>query len=241
MPPLLEYVTEIFLRASVAGEIRGGVDIGDPESDGFVKNREGISERLAFVDRSRAEPQNRHADAGLSENAMWKLLHQMHLITHVGRRQFLYGLLCVGALLHSTVSLASEQPHLVFRAPEHLRPVATRLESMGWPSYRYALELAGLKHPGPAIHVHLVPEHAEMVRHVPEWVSGYAHGASSSIVLFPQRVRSYPARAIEDLLVHEVAHIFNSREPFLAGLMKESQRLRLGHGILKIVRGCCGR
>ena len=82
---------------------------------------------------------------------------------------------------------------------------------MGWPYYSYAMELAGLAHPGPDIRVYVVPETSELGAQLPSWVSGYAVGEASTIVLFAQRVHSYPARAIEDLLVHEVTHILNYR------------------------------
>ena len=120
-------------------------------------------------------------------------------------------LLIACLLLQSNVSRAVEQPHLIFRTPERFLPVAKRLETMTSSSYSYARELAGLDCPGPVIDVHLVPERSEVVSQIPAWVSGYARGESSIVVLFPQRVHSYPARAIEDLLVHEVAHIFNYR------------------------------
>ena len=82
---------------------------------------------------------------------------------------------------------------------------------MGWPYYSYAMDLAGLAHPGPAIRVYVVPETSELGAQLPSWVSGFANGEMSTIVLFAERVHSYPARAIEDLLVHEVAHILNHR------------------------------
>ncbi len=89
---------------------------------------------------------------------------------------------------------------------------------MGWPYYSYAMQLAGLGHPGPAIHVYVVLESAQFGAQFPSWVSGFANGEASTIVLFAERVHSYPARAIEDLLVHEVSHILNYRATHGGGI-----------------------
>tara|TARA_B100001971_G_C18206852_1_gene548171 strand:+ start:534 stop:1433 length:900 start_codon:yes stop_codon:yes gene_type:complete len=106
---------------------------------------------------------------------------------------------------------AANPPHLIFEAPESLQPIVKRLNNMGWPHYSYAMKLAGLDYPGPAILVYVVPETSQLGAQLPPWVSGFANGEASTIVLLAERVHSYPARAIEDLLVHEVAHILNHR------------------------------
>ena len=69
------------------------------------------------------------------------------------------------------------------------------------------MTLAGLTHPGPPINVLLIAEDAELARTTPEWISGFAEGSRSLVVLFPDRARGYPLDSLETLLHHEVAHV----------------------------------
>ena len=176
-----------------------------------MKNGSRIFGISPVSNRGSAESENRHADTGFSKDALGNFGHGKHLITRAWERQFLQFLVILCLLIQPNPLNAANPPHLIFEAPKSLQPVAKRLKTMGWPYYSYAMELAGLVHPGPAIRVYVVPETSEVGAQLPSWVSGFANGEMSTIVLFAERVHSYPARAIEDLLVHEVAHILNHR------------------------------
>jgi hypothetical protein len=69
------------------------------------------------------------------------------------------------------------------------------------------VELVGLERPGPVIRVVLVPEDQPLARQTPRWIQGFAVGAESAVVLFPERVPSYPYDSLDSLLAHEVAHV----------------------------------
>lgn len=142
---------------------------------------------------------------------MVKMKHEGHLITPPKKRQFSQLLLVLCILFQSSGSFAVEPPHLIFQAPERFMPFVKRIKSMEGPYYGHALELAGLAHPGPPIQIHLVSENFGVRSQLPMWVSGYALGKHSVVVLLPERVHSYPAHGIEDLVVHEVSHILNYR------------------------------
>ncbi len=176
-----------------------------------MKNFSHIFGSAPGVNLSRSNPENRYTDAWFSKNSVRDFWHRKHLITRAWERQFLQLLVIFFLVLQVNTTNAANPPHLTFEAPESLQPVAKRLETMGWPYYSYAMELAGLAHAGPGIRVYVVPDTSELGAQLPPWVSGFANGEMSAIVLFAERVHSYPARAIEDLLVHEVAHILNYR------------------------------
>ena len=67
------------------------------------------------------------------------------------------------------------------------------------------LARAGLALP-PEIEVTLVPEDDARAKAIPAWVVGFASG-SRHIVMFPERVLSYPYDSLESVLRHEVAHL----------------------------------
>jgi hypothetical protein len=73
------------------------------------------------------------------------------------------------------------------------------------------VQLVGLQDAGPAIRVVLAPETSDLARQTPDWIAGFAVGASDLIVIFPQRSPVYPNNSLEDVLRHEVAHVLISR------------------------------
>jgi LPXTG-motif cell wall-anchored protein len=81
-----------------------------------------------------------------------------------------------------------------------------RLESLPSSSFDDIVQFLGVS-PGPAIHVGLSPETSDMARSVAPWISGFALGESSLVVLFPARSPGYPDQTLEDVLRHEVAHV----------------------------------
>jgi hypothetical protein len=103
-------------------------------------------------------------------------------------------------------SLAA-QPRLAISAPRELADAAATLRA--YPVSRLAgvVELVGLADPGAPVRVVLVPEAAPLARQTPRWISGFAVGAEGVVVLFPERVPSYPYDSLDALLAHEVAHV----------------------------------
>ena len=71
--------------------------------------------------------------------------------------------------------------------------------------------LTGLADAGAPIRVRLVPEEAGLARATPAWVAGFADASRDLVVLFPQRIGSYPYGSIEAVLQHEVAHVLTAR------------------------------
>jgi hypothetical protein len=73
------------------------------------------------------------------------------------------------------------------------------------------MELVGLDAPGPEIHVLLAPESSPLARNAPAWVAGYTDGVSNVVVLLGERTPSYPDGGLEEVLAHEVTHVFIHR------------------------------
>ncbi len=117
-------------------------------------------------------------------------------------------LLLVGILIAAAYPLAAAPaPELLVEAPPELAAVAREVRSFETDDFSAALLLTGLTGFSTPIRVVLVPETSPLAQDVPKWVSGYARGAESLIVLFPARVRSYPDRNLRALVHHEVAHV----------------------------------
>ncbi len=106
---------------------------------------------------------------------------------------------------------AQPPPTLEIEATALLAPARARLERFNHAHLADIVRLTGLEHPGPPIRVVLAEELSEWATHVPSWVAGYALGAQSLVVIFPNRSPRYPHDTLEDVLRHEVAHVLVSR------------------------------
>jgi len=106
---------------------------------------------------------------------------------------------------------AQTLPTLVIDAPATLEAVADDLRRLPREPLSTAMALAGLANPGSPINVLLIDEDAELARETPRWISGFADGPRSLVVMFPDRARSYPNDSLSTLLHHEVAHVLFSR------------------------------
>lgn len=73
------------------------------------------------------------------------------------------------------------------------------------------MQLAGVDRPGAPIVVILAAEGSDPARATPYWIAGFASGASSTVVLFPSRSPTYPHDSLEDVLLHEIAHVLITR------------------------------
>ena len=102
-------------------------------------------------------------------------------------------------------------PALTVEAPESLRAVAAQLGRLDIGRLAAVMQLVGLADPGNRIRVALVPEETRLARDAPPWVAAFADPDHDLIVLFPERIGSYPHDTLEVVLHHEVAHVLASR------------------------------
>jgi hypothetical protein len=82
---------------------------------------------------------------------------------------------------------------------------ASRIEAIDLDRLGANLARAGLTVP-PRIAVSLIPESDARARSVPNWVIGLAL-EPADIVIFPERVLSYPYNSLESVFRHEVTHL----------------------------------
>ncbi len=94
---------------------------------------------------------------------------------------------------------------LVVNALPSLESYAARIRGLDVAALTKALADAGLELP-PEIRVTLVPNADPDARAVPDWIVGFAVG-NRDIVIFPERVLTYPYDSIESVVRHEVAHL----------------------------------
>ena len=121
------------------------------------------------------------------------------------------GLALLLFLLGGLGAAAQAPPELVVEAPASLEAAAKRVRAVQPWKVAEVARLVGLEEPGPPIRVRIAPEGSELARAVAPWISGYAWSETGAVVLLPSRVPNYPASSLEDLLLHEVAHVLISR------------------------------
>ena len=102
-------------------------------------------------------------------------------------------------------------PSLVVDAPDRLAGVAAQARSFDLDQLASVMTLTGLREPGPPIQVVLSPEDSTIASETPAWVAGFAVSAQNLVVLFPERIGSYPHGSLESVLYHEVAHVLTGR------------------------------
>jgi hypothetical protein len=120
-------------------------------------------------------------------------------------------ILVATALLLAIAIPLDAVPPLRIDAPEELESVARRIEAMPAASLATLDRLIGTTADEAQIDVLLVPEGSLLAERTPSWVSGYAIGETSTIVLFPARAQRYPHNGLAELLRHEIAHIMIHR------------------------------
>ncbi len=128
-----------------------------------------------------------------------------------GRRALLYLLVLLAAGRAASQSPPWPAPELVVDAPDSLAAAARRVRSIEPRRLASLLGLLGLEQPGPPIRVVLAAEGSEAARNTPSWISGYAYSALGVVVLLPERAPAYPDSSLEELLLHEVAHVLIAR------------------------------
>lgn len=102
-------------------------------------------------------------------------------------------------------------PELVLEAPESLRPVAAQVGRLDAQRLSGVMRLLGVTDPGDRIRVLLVPESSRVARETVPWIAAFADPEHDLVVLFPERIGTYPHDSLEVVLHHEVAHILASR------------------------------
>jgi hypothetical protein len=111
------------------------------------------------------------------------------------------------AVMTAAAAAGRPSPELVIESPPDLSSVAAEVEAIGRRSFSTGLIMTGLLEFSSPIRVVLAAEEGETARRTPDWVSGFADGASRTIVLFPNRVSTYPDDDLMTLVHHEVAHV----------------------------------
>lgn len=106
---------------------------------------------------------------------------------------------------------AGDPPRLEVEAPAALAAEAARARGFDTGALASIMTLTGLVDAGAPIRVRLVPERAALARATPAWVAGFADASRDLVVLFPERIGSYPYRSLETVLQHEVAHVLTAR------------------------------
>jgi hypothetical protein len=94
---------------------------------------------------------------------------------------------------------------LAVEAPPSLTAAADRVRNIDHRQLSAAFARAGLDLP-PRVRVTLVPEDDPRARATPRWIVGQARDAHD-VVIFPDRVGSYPYGSLESVVWHEVAHL----------------------------------
>ncbi len=122
---------------------------------------------------------------------------------------------CFGALVWLvTVLVVHAEPlglQLRVEAPDELQAAARRIEALDSGEFSLAYTLTGAEPYLQPIRVVLAAEDSQIARRVPSWVGGFAVADEGLLVLFPQRVRSYPDRNLRVLVHHEVTHLLVAR------------------------------
>jgi hypothetical protein len=113
------------------------------------------------------------------------------------------------ALLASTCLALSAPPAAastpIVDAPPSLAALAERVVGIDMEALGRALARADLALP-PRVHITLVAEDEDRARQTPRWIVGQAYGAGE-IVIFPQRISSYPYDSLDTVVRHEIVHL----------------------------------
>ena len=104
-----------------------------------------------------------------------------------------------------------EPIELLVDAPPELEGVASYVRAFDTTRLVSVMRLTGLQDAGRPIRIVLVPEQSATAHDTPEWVAGFADSADDRVVLFPDRIGSYPYGTLDGVVYHEVAHVLINR------------------------------
>ena len=102
-------------------------------------------------------------------------------------------------------------PTLTIESPSSFRSLSSRLERIDPARLRRVMSMVGTVDPGDPVRVILAARRSELASTTPPWVGGYALSERSAVILFPARLPSYPDSSLEEVLLHELCHIFIAR------------------------------
>ena len=135
-------------------------------------------------------------------------------MTTASLRGWIAGLVVGATAVALTVAAGqppASPPTLTVEAPERLSGVAAGVRGLDRDRLLGVMTLTGLNNPGPPIRVVLATDDSPLGRDTPSWIAGFADPGNDAIVLFPERIGSYPFRSLEGVLYHEIAHVLISR------------------------------
>jgi hypothetical protein len=118
---------------------------------------------------------------------------------------FAHPVISVVIVLSIASAASAQQTDLTVHAPPTLEPIARRVGRMELASLERSLTAAGLSVP-PRISVTLIPRDDARTSAIPPWIVGLASG-TSHVVIFPDRVGSYPHDSLETVVRHEIVHL----------------------------------
>jgi len=119
-------------------------------------------------------------------------------------------LLVLGSLPISSAQ-STAVPELIVESPHDFPAYEARIRDLDPRRLAHAMQVVGLRQPGPAIRLTLAGEESTVAQNTPGWIAGFAYSNLGVAVLFPERSPAYPDSNFEDLLLHEVSHILTAR------------------------------
>jgi hypothetical protein len=118
-------------------------------------------------------------------------------------RAIVAGATLLSLIVASSASVGAWE--LTIEAPPSLAGAASRLERVDPQPLERVLQRAGLVLPR-TVRVALIVEDDPRARATPVWIVGQAFG-SEDVLIFPERMASYPYDSLESVLRHEVVHL----------------------------------
>ena len=114
---------------------------------------------------------------------------------------------------HLSVVTAQERAALeiVVESPNDFPAHEARIRDLDPKRLEHAMQVLGLRRPGPPIRLTLAGEDSTVAQNTPSWIAGFAYPSLGVAVLFPERSPTYPDSNFEDLVLHEVSHILTAR------------------------------
>jgi hypothetical protein len=119
--------------------------------------------------------------------------------------------LALAGLTARTANAKPTPPSLEFDSPPRYAAQVDRMRGLASERMVTLMELIGLTESGAPITIVLAPEDHLLARGVPRPISGYAVADRDLAVLLPERVPGYPHDSLDEVLMHELTHLFAAR------------------------------
>lgn len=111
----------------------------------------------------------------------------------------------------TALSQPNSSVQLLIESPTELSGVAEQVRTFDAAQLVSVMRLTGTHDPGAPIRTLLLSEQSTAAQNTPSWVAGFADPQNDVVIIFPDRIGSYPYRSLEGVLFHEVAHILIGR------------------------------